>query len=584
MVPEAERLPGFFVLHPRGATAYCVVMPTRGTKQAMLEAVRDALAAAEAARLGGEHVAGAEAARQALALAQQAANSRLQASALSLLALHEFRLGECEGAIHHGLQALPLLKRERDAAERTQLLCTLAMAYNAIGLHSDALPHAMQALESARASGDKSLLSWALNRAGVTYEGLSDADAAERFMLQALEIAREIDGREEMFSALNNLCSHLNHAAQRLPLDEARTKLLRALDCATQALALADASGNAHRQAICHSNLATVHTLLRRGEEAARHLDAAEALARRHGFRAVALSALGDRAMLLRLNGDTSRAIALYEESLAQARPLGDLATQREMHLGLYESHKAAGDFERALHHHEALLPLERAQLQQRADVQARLLLHRLELEQAHADAERARLDAEVQRLRAAKLETENRALEIQARELGRHALEDQLTGLANRRRVDHELPTHLAQARERRSALSVAAVDLDHFKLVNDRYGHAVGDDVLRVVARLLTENTRSTDLLARMGGEEFLVLFVGTPIGVARDICERLRTAVEAYDWPALASGLGLTISIGLCEAPESADVRTLLERADASLYAAKRGGRNRVEVAVA
>ena len=172
----------------------------------------------------------------------------------------------------------------------------------------------------------------------------------------------------------------------------------------------------------------------------------------------------------------------------------------------------------------------------------------------------------------------------MRAHELGRHALEDQLTGLANRRRVDHELPLQMASARERRGALSIAAVDLDHFKLVNDRYGHGVGDDVLRAVARILLDNTRGSDLLARMGGEEFLVLFVGTPLAVASDICERLRRAVETYEWQQLAPGLTLTISIGLCDADAGQDMRALLERADASLYAAKRAGRNRVQVAMA
>src|SRR5205085_11210812 len=125
---------------------------------------------------------------------------------------------------------------------------------------------------------------------------------------------------------------------------------------------------------------------------------------------------------------------------------------------------------------------------------------------------------------------------------------------------------------------------DLDHFKQVNDRFGHAVGDDVLRAVARILLDNTRTGDLLARMGGEEFLVLFVGTSLATASDICERLRQAVETFDWNRVATGLSLTISIGLCDAVASADMRALLERADASLYAAKRGGRNRVEVSAA
>jgi diguanylate cyclase len=561
-----------------------MTMPTRSSRQSLIDATRLALDDAESARVAGEHRIGVEAATRAQALAAQAGNVRMQASALCLLALHELRIGECERAIGHALQALPMLKREKDAADRTRLLCTLVMAYNDIGLHGEALPHATRALDSARASGDKSLLSWALNRAGITYEGLSDPDEAERFLMQALQIAREIDGAEETFSALNNLCSNINAACEALPPDAARSKLMRGLAHGSEALKLAQASANAHRQAISHSNLAGTHTLLRNDDDALQHLEAAEALSQQHGFRGLTVSALGDRAKLLRLQGDTGRAVALYEAALAEAIAMGDLTTQRNFHLGLYESHKAAGDFAGALRHHEAVLPLERDQLQQRADVQARLLLHRLELEQARADAERARLDAEVQRLRAAQLENENRALELQARELGRHALEDQLTGLANRRRVDHELPAQLLQARERHAALSIAAVDLDHFKQVNDRYGHAVGDDVLRVVARLLTEKTRSTDLVARMGGEEFLVVFVGTPLGVANDICERLRCSVEAHDWGAMAAGLHLTISIGLCEAPGSSDMRTVLERADASLYTAKRAGRNRVEVAAA
>src|SRR5205085_4733073 len=156
-----------------------------------------------------------------------------------------------------------------------------------------------------------------------------------------------------------------------------------------------------------------------------------------------------------------------------------------------------------------------------------------------------------------------------------------QLTGLANRRRIDRELPLQLASARERGVPLSVAIIDLDHFKRVNDRYGHATGDDVLRAVARILLDNIRSSDLLARMGGEEFVVLYNGTGIAVATEACERLRHAVEGFDWSHVAPGLTQTISVGVCEAADSPDVRDLVERADAALYRAKRGGRNRVQV---
>ena len=145
----------------------------------------------------------------ALELARDAGQQRLQASALGLLALHEWRLGDSEAAIGHSLQAIPMLKRTRDAAERAQLLCTLAMAYNEVGLHADALIHVTKALDAARAAKDPSLMSWALNRTGVTYELMGDPERAERFKLQALDIAQQINGSEEMFSASSDTASEL---------------------------------------------------------------------------------------------------------------------------------------------------------------------------------------------------------------------------------------------------------------------------------------------------------------------------------------------------------------------------------------
>ena len=559
-------------------------MRTRSTKHALLEEARAALATASDARQAGEHRLGAESASRALEFAQRAGNLRLQASAHGLLALHQWRVGDAEAAIANCHHALPLLKRERDAGERSQLLCTLVMAYNDVGLHGDALTHVKKALDAARASGDPSLMSWALNRAGATYEQLAAPADAERFMLQALEIARDIKGSEEIFSALNNLCSNLIAGADRLDAATAKAALERAIGHGTEALALAQPSGNAHRQAICHGNLGVAFMRLGDHARALEHVQKGQQLAEANGYRSMALSAVADRAELLGRMGQLDAAIALYEESLAAAHSTDDHALLLSLHHGLYKGYKAQGDAARALAHHEAMLPLERDRMRQRADMQARLLLHRLELEQVHAEAERARLDAEVQRLRAIQLEAENRQLAVKATELGRHALEDQLTGLANRRRVDHELPLQMALARERDGVLSVAVVDLDHFKHVNDRYGHTVGDDVLRTVARILLDKTRGSDLLARMGGEEFLVVFSGTPLNVAVEICERLRQSIESHDWSRVADGLALTISIGVCDAPRDLDVRGLLDRADAALYGAKRAGRNRVHVAKA
>jgi diguanylate cyclase (GGDEF)-like protein len=553
----------------------------------VLASAREALARAEADRRNGRHREGAQNAMQALALARTAGETRLCARALCLLALHDWRLGAMESSIAHAYEALPLLQREdEDAAERASLLCTMAMAYNDLGLHSDALSQVMLALDAAQRSGEPSLESWALNRVGVTVWELDQPEEGERYLLRALEIARRIGGEEEAFSALNNLSDHhLQAAAQadaRSQDGDRAAHASQAFAYASEAQVFANASGNSHRVAICLENLGKACLYLDRFEDASRHIERCDLISSDCGYVALRLAVVAARALAFRRQGRAAEAVHTYGDALLQAQALDERSVVLDVHRHLYELHKSLGDTAQALSHHERLLELERAQMRQRADTSTRLLLGRFDLELARHEAERARLDAEVERLRAQTLEVERNQLAAQARELGRRAFEDELTGLANRRRVDEELPERLAQARERRGMLCIAALDLDHFKRVNDSFGHAVGDDVLRIVGRLLLAHTRTGDLVARIGGEEFLALFNATPLGSAAEACERLRGAIAAHDWASVAAGLKVTVSIGLCSADGALDVRHAIARADAALYAAKRAGRDRVEIA--
>jgi diguanylate cyclase (GGDEF)-like protein len=301
-----------------------------------------------------------------------------------------------------------------------------------------------------------------------------------------------------------------------------------------------------------------------------------------NGFRSLALWAAGGHGAIRRAQGDLDGAVACYEDALRQAREIEERDREHEIHGELYRIHKARGDFARALAHHEALLELDRAQARQRADVRTRLLIGRMDVQLARAEATRATLQAEVQRLRAERLAGEVETLSAQARELGRQAEEDALTGLANRRRVDEELTLRLRRPPAAARVLCIAALDLDHFKQVNDGFGHATGDDVLRTVADLLRGQVREGDLVARVGGEEFVALMETSSLAAAAEVCDRLRAAVQAHDWSGVAAGLSVTVSVGLCEAGGACDARAVLARADAALYAAKRGGRNRVVTA--
>jgi len=170
-------------------------------------------------------------------------------------------------------------------------------------------------------------------------------------------------------------------------------------------------------------------------------------------------------------------------------------------------------------------------------------------------------------------------ALRERSRTLERESQEDPLTGIANRRRFDQRLAAEMEVALALGQPLTLALADMDHFKFINDRLGHGVGDEVLRGSAALMAQLCRANDLVARLGGEEFALILPGLPPEAAFGFCERLRRAIESHEWRAIHPTLRVTLSIGLCHWDGEADAAALLEAADARLYEAKNAGRNRV-----
>lgn len=167
---------------------------------------------------------------------------------------------------------------------------------------------------------------------------------------------------------------------------------------------------------------------------------------------------------------------------------------------------------------------------------------------------------------------------EIELRQL---ASVDGLTGLRNRRAFKDDAQRFVALARRHRSSLSVISFDIDHFKSVNDTYGHAAGDMVLNAVAQLAQDTPRQSDLAGRMGGEEFVLLLPGADIISASAVAERLRHRVVDLSFPGSQPPIRVSASFGVATLdPGRDDLDSLLVKADEALYEAKRGGRNRVE----
>ncbi len=159
------------------------------------------------------------------------------------------------------------------------------------------------------------------------------------------------------------------------------------------------------------------------------------------------------------------------------------------------------------------------------------------------------------------------------------NALTDELTKLPNRRALAQRFLQETQRARRHRAGITFVMVDLDHFKQVNDTYGHLNGDAVLAELASILSTGLRESDVCARYGGEEFALILPETTEAGARVLAERIRAKVAAATFP---GGLKLTISVGVAATEEPALFTQLIDRADQALYAAKQGGRNQVRMA--
>ncbi len=166
--------------------------------------------------------------------------------------------------------------------------------------------------------------------------------------------------------------------------------------------------------------------------------------------------------------------------------------------------------------------------------------------------------------------------------DLEKAATTDPLTGIFNRRRFLELADSEVARARRYGHALSVVMLDLDHFKQINDRFGHMGGDSVLKVLPSRLDVYLRRNDVLGRIGGEEFAIVLPESDRGAAAAAAERLRAALASQTIPLGSAAVTLTVSAGCAElSADDADFEALLKRADLALYAAKRAGRNCVEV---
>ena len=422
-----------------------------------------------------------------------------------------------------------------------------------------ALSSAQEALRLALDLDDRARISLSTNALACFFERSGDPWQAERLMLEALSQARAQAAAHPLFTALNNLGAVLIGKffllRDTLPAEDAREPLRTAQPYVEESVQMARAMGDVFPKVFCLGNLAEILVHLGDTNAAEPLLAEALALAQPHGFEAQVWRLNCTQGELMLSRGQQAAALdrlsAVLDASARSDQPI----TRMRLHHASWRAAAALGLDSQALQHLQLYLQLERQRSVRQLRAQSDLFVTRME-------AEQARLEAQRQHARA-------RALEADVRR-------DQLTGLGNRREAEARWPELLKAARAEQSPLSVAMLDLDHFKQVNDQHGHAVGDQVLVALATLLQAHTRATDMAARLGGEEFLLVLRDTDAPRAAEVCERLRSCVQAHHWESIAPGLKVTVSIGLTSAPPY-DAETLSLRADAALYRAKAAGRN-------
>ncbi|WP_170928591.1 GGDEF domain-containing protein [Deinococcus hopiensis] len=433
----------------------------------------------------------------------------------------------------------------------------MGIAHLLEGNYSHALVHQEEVLKYLNQVLSPSLKTVLLCDVGANFNDFGTPHEAMTFLEQALAITVEHDLHFARILVRENLGQTLLQLGR---LEEGERLLREGLD---EAVAGRYDRWEAYFRCTLGEHLVTVGDVQTGYEQLIRATEAARRV-HDHYLASTSASTLG---RVLRRLGRLDEASYHLEVGLKIAQSSNLLGPCKLAHQELSEALAQQGHFEAALGHFQQFHELAMKVQLEESRRHAQLLIVQQELD-------REREQSRFQRQANDELRLAHTVVQQQAEELARIASEDGLTGLANRRHF-------MTRLRERLSgpAFAIAFIDVDHFKDVNDRFGHPVGDQVLIHLGQIMRRYTRPEDMVARIGGEEFAVLLTIPDASRAWEVAERIREAVAAYAWSQIVAGLNLTVSLGFVMSPEAQDQDRLLKLADTRLYEAKLSGRNTV-----
>jgi diguanylate cyclase (GGDEF)-like protein len=491
------------------------------------------------------------------------------------LARCKFYLADFVSSLELLLEAARLYQDLGDLANAATALAGVGLCQHRLGAQEDAVASLLRALGSARDLGFVTLEINVHNSLGSALLAAGRTDDAALHLATGARLAVAQENKSLLTKLVHNQTLLAQKRGDNAADPESAAREYEAgLALCENALALARELGNRYDEAHSLGQSGTMLRLLDRDAAAEAALQAALALGRdldETHVQAEALLELGR----LHSKRDAERARRYFGEAIDLADRINARTMLADTCAELSAQHERDGEVAEALALYKRFHEVREAEF-------ASTRRHAARAAQLWIDFQRATRQVTEYREQAMALAEDKAALSRQAEALAAASQQDPLTGLLNRRGLDAQVGALVAASEVNGVPLTIALIDIDRFKAINDSFSHTVGDAVLRRVAGIIRALCRVNDLPVRYGGDEFLVVLAGADAEGSLLVLTRLKDAVDDCPWNDEAIDLTVTLSIGAATRIAGATIAATIAAADRALYAAKRGGRDRIEIA--
>ncbi|TDQ66563.1 diguanylate cyclase (GGDEF)-like protein [Maritalea mobilis] len=471
-------------------------------------------------------------------------------------------LGRSEEAIEYVQRILQRVVKRGDQVREARARAVYANVLIEMGLDSESYQEASRAISMATSPDQADVLLKAMDLQAIAMIFADNFDAAAKMLDEAMMIADRYD-LKRVYATLMMHLGLLNTRIGEAKLEQGdkeahRAYMQKGSEQTEHAIELAKQFGNKRVEMVGAANLAEFMAEFGRFEEGEKWIE--------HWYSLEEIATPGNWVHLHYTvsdfelkRGNVEAALEAGKRAIEVAKDISSADNYANAVRRLGNAYEAAGDYKSAL------------EMQKKFHNEFR----KRSVEKGHWQGKVDELNREMERVKNL-LQDASSNME----RLKEEALTDPLTGLANRRAFDQHMEMLKNQPNTK---YAIAVVDLDHFKAVNDAFSHVLGDDVLRQVAKCLVNGCRATDLICRIGGEEFALILNGSTPAQIYNVCERLRGSIEQFEWSSLAQGLEMTASIGVAHATAGLTPAEVFAKADNRLFYAKAKGRNRVVTSI-